>query len=79
MVGGIMSSEILKPDFKERSIEIRYSNDEVNIYVSKKGLEKLIELSSKLLEKPDIGHIHLEDYEVLTKESLITTIALFEK
>lgn len=73
-----MSGDFLKPDFKKRSIETQYRNGEVNIYASKKGLEKLIEFANKLLGKPSIGHIHLEDYEVLTKESLITTIALFD-
>ncbi len=74
-----MSKEFLNPDFSDRSVEIRYSDGEVSVYVSKNGLKKLIELSIQLLKNPSIGHIHLEDYEVLTKESLIATIALLEK
>jgi ABC-type histidine transport system ATPase subunit len=32
-----------------------------------------------LIEKPKQGHIHLEDYEILTDGSLIGAVAIFDK
>jgi hypothetical protein len=76
--GGDMTKKFEKPSFGNRHIELRFDEGEVCIYATKIGLEKLIYFCKSLLDNPQKGHIHLEDYEILTKESLIGTIALFE-
>ena len=58
-----------EPVFKNRSLELRFENDEVCIYATKEGLEEMIFLCQQLVAKPSQGHIHLEDYEVLTADS----------
>ena len=67
-----------RPDFRERSVELRYENNEVCIYGTEHGLKKLSELITSLVNTPKKAHIHLEDYELLTSESLNGAIALFE-
>ena len=73
-----MNTKFKKPDFKDRGIELRLDNGEVCIYATKAGLEKLVSYCRELIEKPSKGHIHLEDYEVLTRDSLRGTIAVFD-
>lgn len=65
------------PNFKNRHIELRFEDEEVCIYATKEGLKQIIDFCEKLISKPQIGHIHLEDYEVLTDESSIGVIAVF--
>jgi len=73
-----MTRKFGKPTFKDRHIELRCDEGEICIYATKTGLEKIIYFCRSLLENPRKSHIHLEDYEVLTTESLIGTIAIFE-
>jgi len=75
----IMKKKFEKPDFSTGSIELRYENDEINIYASRIGLERLIDYCKVLLDNPQKGHIHLEDYNILTSDSLIGTLAIFEE
>jgi hypothetical protein len=70
--------KFVKPTFTEGSVELRYEDNEVCIYGTEDGLKKLAELIYALIEKPKQGHIHLEDYELLTKESLIGAVAIFK-
>ena len=72
-------SEFIKPDFSEKSLELRCENNEICIYGTKEGLKKLSDLILNLIERPKQGHIHLEDYEILTDSSLIGAIAIFDK
>ena len=72
-------SEFRKPNFQEKKLELRFEKDEVCIYGTKEGLQKLSDLILKLIAKPSQGHIHLEDYDVLTKDSLVGVVALYEK
>ena len=74
-----MASTFRKPDFRTKDLELRYENGEVCIYGTSEGLKGLISFCQKLLDRPAIGHIHLEDYEVLTPESEIGAIAIFPK
>lgn len=67
------------PDFEGRAIEFRLDDGEICIYATTTGLEKLITYCRKLIHNPNIGHIHLEDYEALTKDSLKCTIAVFQE
>jgi len=69
--------KFVKPNFTEGSVELRCKDNEVCIYGTEDGLKKIAELIYTLIEKPKQGHIHLEDYELLTKESLIGAIAIF--
>lgn len=72
-------SKFIKPDFSKNSLELRFENNEVCIYGTKDGLKRLTDLIHKLIEKPPQGHIHLEDYELLTEESLIGAVAIFDE
>lgn len=72
-----MKKEFRKPDFKERDIELRFEEGEICIYATPKGLETFIHFCNILLSKSKEDHLHLEDYEVLTQDSLIGTIAIF--
>lgn len=72
-------SNFIKPDFREKSLELRYENNEVCIYGTEEGLRKLSNLIMNLIEKSYQGHIHLEDYEILTDKSLIGAVAIFDK
>ena len=70
--------KFVKPDFSEKCLELRCENNEVSIYGTNGGLKRLSDLILELLEKPRQGHIHLEDYELLTDKSLIGAIAIFD-
>lgn len=72
-------NEFKKPDFSVRDLELRFENNVVCIYGTEKGLKKLTELINKLIGHPAQGHIHIEDSEILTKESEMGAIAIFSK
>lgn len=74
-----MSQEFENPIFKDGSIEFRFQDGEVALYGTKEGFEKLIGLCQDLMTRKVPDHIHLEDYEILTKNSTRATIAIFEK
>jgi hypothetical protein len=67
-----------KPVFGKGIVELRCDNDEVCIYGTKEGLQKVVGLITRLLDNPSEGHIHLQDYELLTDESLIGAVAVFD-
>jgi len=71
--------EFKNPNFQDKVLELRFENNEICIYGTKEGLQKLSDLILQLVEKPSQGHIHLEDYNVLTKDSLAGAVAIFEK
>lgn len=77
--GGDRMSKFIKPDFKEKHLELRCENNEVYIYGTQEGLKKLSELILKLIGNPNQGHVHLEDYQLLTDKSLIGVLAVFSK
>ncbi len=68
-----------EPIFNEHGVELRCENGEVCIYATEQGLHDIINFCEKLIKKPKIGHIHLEDYDILTANSLKGTIAIFSK
>jgi len=74
-----MTRKFREPSFEneKRHIELRFEGEEICIYATSTGLEELMTFCRQLLDKPRIGHIHLEDYEILTKDSLRGTIAVF--
>jgi hypothetical protein len=76
-------TKFIAPDFSSGSLELRFEHDTVGIYGNKEGLRALIGLCQRLLDRPDQGHIHLEDQYVadrplLTNQSRIGAIALLE-
>lgn len=71
-----MPMEFLEPDFKAKCLELRMQDQEVCIYASREGLRRLVAICQGLLERGD-GHVHLEDLDMLTEESLKGVIALF--
>ena len=70
------------PVFDGGSVEFRCADGEVSIYGTGTGLRKLAELCLKLTElRPNspTEHFHLEDYQLLTNDSLRATIAVFRE
>jgi ABC-type histidine transport system ATPase subunit len=74
-----MVPKFVKPDFSKKSVELRFENNEVCVYGTKEGLQRLLRLINDLIDNPKKGHIHLEDYELLTEKSLIGAVAVFDK
>ncbi len=72
-----MAAAFRRPDFGKRQLELRCEDGEVCIYATAGGLEKLMAFCKQLLGSPGMGHIHLEDYEVLTRDSLPGVLAVF--
>jgi hypothetical protein len=72
-----MAKNFVAPRFVDGDLEFRYDEGEVCIYATRDGLEHLIEFCQRLINNRGNQHIHLEDYQVLTKESLRGTIAVF--
>ncbi len=70
----IMAEKFVYPDFSTGDIELCFKNNEVCIYATDKGLEKLISFCDLLRKKKEIEHLHLEDYAVLTETSLTGVI-----
>jgi hypothetical protein len=69
----------LPPDFQKSEVELRIGeNNVIEIYGTADGLKKIAELINHLIGNPRVGHVHLEDYEILSKNSLKGVIAVFE-
>ena len=66
-----------KPNFSEKDVELRFENEAICIYGTVKGLKKIADFCYELINDPNQGHIHLEDYKILTKESKKGAIAIF--
>lgn len=73
-----MFKKFKEPNFRNGILELRFENNEICIYGTRLGLQRLSEFCQKLINKPQIGHVHLEDYEILTPDSLIGAVAIFE-
>jgi hypothetical protein len=67
----------IPPSFGTGELELRYGDGEVAIYGTPQGLEKLAEYCQKLARSPKADHVHLEDYQFLTKASLPGALAVF--
>jgi len=64
---------------QSQDIEIKIIQDDVCIYATPIGLMKIIKFCETLLANPKIGHIHMEDYNVLTENSRKTVIVMVTK
>jgi hypothetical protein len=67
-----------RPRFADGVLELRVSRGEVCIYGTPDGLAKLQRAIGDLLEAGGEEHLHLEDREMLTADSLRGVIAVFE-
>lgn len=70
--------KVNKTDFTQKAIKLRVEENEICIYATTVGLKKLIGLCETLLDSPKKGHIHLEDYELLTEDSPNVVIEVVE-
>jgi len=70
-----------RPIFDSGCLELFYDSNEICIYGTRKGLSRLAQIIAQLAErdiKKGSEHIHLEDYELLTSDSLRAVIAVFD-
>jgi hypothetical protein len=68
-----------QPDFTKGEVELRIGeNNVLEIYGTAEGLKKIAELINHLIGNPRVGHVHLEDYEILTKNSLKGVVAILD-
>jgi hypothetical protein len=72
-----VTAKFSAPSFGTYGLELRCDGDEVSVYGTRDGLRRLCDLIMALVDNPGENHIHLEDYELLTKESLIGAVAVF--
>lgn len=72
-------SDFVKPAFGKRKVELRYVDGEIGIYGTREGLKRLADLIQALAVNPRVDHTHLEDYELLTEESLIGIVVVFNE
>lgn len=73
-----MGDQFIRPDFNNGAIKIGFAEGEVYIYATEVGLRKLIDFCNLLLTRHKEDHIHMEDFDVLTEDSLKGVIALFK-
>lgn len=74
-----MCAKFVRPIFVGKCLELRYQEGEVCVYGTSEGLTRLSKLIMSLVAKPRHGHIHLEDYDVLTDASLTGVVAIFDE
>lgn len=77
--GKCMKDKCQKVDFSSGILEFRADEEEICIYGTTDGLRWLAQKCLALVDKGEPNHLHLEDYEILTKESKKTVLALFKK
>jgi hypothetical protein len=65
------------PIFDSGDVELRFTDGEVCIYATPKGLTRLISVFSRLVDRSQTDHVHLVDYELLTASSLPGVIGVF--
>ena len=71
------SEKFQVPDFGTGQVELRVESGQVLIYASPEGLERFVTLCRELLQRRINNHIHLEDYQLLTSQSLPGVVAVF--
>jgi hypothetical protein len=72
-----MKQRFSVPNFSEGIIEFRVDGDEVAIYATPDGLRWLAQKCLVLVDAGKKDHLHLGDYQVLTKESKSAVLAQF--
>lgn len=70
----------LDPSFESGDLELRFADGEVMIYGTPSGLERFASLCVTLAQGTQATeHRHIEDYELLTPQSLRGVIAVFRQ
>ena len=72
-----MSTPFRKPDFGTGELELRFEDGVVCIYGTENGLKRLAELCTSLTDRPDMQHLHLENWSILTQASEKGAVAIF--
>lgn len=72
-----MVMEFQLPEFKSGKIKVCLNGADVAIYGTTEGLLILGKLCIELADKKKVEHLHFEDYDVLTRDSLKLVIAAF--
>jgi hypothetical protein len=79
---GAMATEFERPTFRHGQLEFRINADGVAIYGTRAGLTQLArictDLASLRLGQDGTAHVHLEDYALLTADSVMAAVAVFE-
>ena len=78
----MVMGKFVKPNFDTGSLECRVTDDEVAIYGTVDGFATLARFCTELANMPDDSipdHIHLEDYEILDRDSVRVVLAVFPK
>jgi hypothetical protein len=73
--------EFTQPLFADKSLELRFENGEVCIYGTEEGFKRLSFFCAQLVNQLKNGtseHIHLQDYDILTPNSLPGVLAVFK-
>jgi len=74
-----MKQKFTKPDFEEGTLEFRTDGDEVSIYGNSEGLRWMAQKCLALVDADKNSHIHLDDYEVLTRKSKSAALILVKE
>ena len=74
-----MKTHFREPDFITKELECRFEHGTVCLYGTEEGLRRIMDLCRDLIDHPEQGHVHLENYDLLTKESTKCAIAIFPK
>lgn len=77
-----MTDKFKRPNFSSGQVEVRVDNEGVAIYGTREGLMNLAhicnELASRSSKRYGTDHVHLEDCNLLTSESIRAAIAYFD-
>ncbi|MCL5037779.1 MAG: hypothetical protein M1269_11785 [Chloroflexi bacterium] len=74
--GRIKSSGI--HDFSNGDLVFHTEKDEIFICGTEKGFEGLIDIFAYLIRRKSTDHIHIEDLQILTSDSMPVTACIFE-
>ena len=70
-------TKFVRPDFSENQLEFRENPKSIYIYGTAKGLRWLAQKCLVLVDAGKKDHLHLQDYQVLTKASKPAALAQF--
>jgi hypothetical protein len=72
-----MKQPFAEPNFADGIIEFRVEGDEIVIYATPEGLRWLAQKCLALVDAGKKDHLHLAEYQVLTKVSRPVVLAQF--
>lgn len=74
-----MKTKFFVPNFNNGCVEIRADNDGISLYFTDHGIDRFINILMILKQNGGDNHIHLEDFEILTKNSIPCALAVFKQ